>query len=655
MRRDRLSCLLIPLAALIAISPLLLRGCSCGHDFDFHLISWMEAARQFTSGNLHPQWAYTPAFNAGEPRFVFYPPASWTLGAILGLLFPWSWVPILYTWLALTGSGYALYRVARALASPSTALVAAVVYTVNPYMLFTAYERTAYAELLAAAFIPLLLHGILRPQLTIPSIAIPVALLWITNAPAAVMSCYGLALLAIVRLATTWWNSSSAINNPQGTPQNASTLPTRSAHAASISARYFRLRQGSRHGATALVQSSLPLQPLLQEARTILAGTSLGLGLAAFYVLPAAFERRFVQIGLALVPGMRIEDNFLFHHTGDLDHDAVLHTASLIAALLIVATISALAAARRVQKKSGSYKAPQPETPYLGPGTRPSSKSGHPDERIHIRSEQAQHSFSPETSPLTPAPLTKHLPFTPFSIVNALAVLTAAIAILLTPITAFLWRHIPELAFLQFPWRLLAILAAVLSLSIGLALTRLPRRPALTAALAISIATCLTWPAYIAFHQPCDQEDSVSSRIALFHSPQGIEPTDEYTPITADNDSLAQNNPPWWLSPNPNAKAGVGAPAGPAPTLLTFNSPAAQTLILNLRDYPSWRVTLNQSLISNRQQRDDGLIALAIPAGSSTVRIAYTRTFDRTLGDIITITSLLALATAYKTGRRRRH
>ena len=179
MQRDRLPYILIPLAALMTITPLIARGCSCGHDFDFHLLSWFEAARQFTHGNLHPHWAYTPAYNAGEPRFVFYPPLSWTIGAILGLILPqswgWQWTPIVYTWLALTASGLALYRLARDFTTSTAALFAATLYMANPYMLFTAYERTAYAELLAAAWIPLLLHAILREQVTIPRIAIPIA------------------------------------------------------------------------------------------------------------------------------------------------------------------------------------------------------------------------------------------------------------------------------------------------------------------------------------------------------------------------------------------------------------------------------------------------------------------------------------------------
>src|ERR1700723_3397758 len=288
MQRERLPYLLIPLAAFVAIVPLLVFGRSCGHDFDFHIPSWFRAPPQVPPRNFHPHWAYTPAWNAGEPRFVFYPPLSWTIGALLGLIFPWTWTPILYTWLALTASGLALHRLARDFTTPSAGLIAATLYTVNPYMLFTAYERTAFAELLAAAWIPMLLHAILRKQVTTPRIAIPIALLWLTNAPAAVMSCYALALLTLIRLAKP---------------------------------------------------SSLRKEIAINS----ISGTILGLALAAFYIVPAAYERRFVQIAMAIIPNMRIQDNFLFHHTGDLAHDQVLHTASILAVILLTLTIAAIA------------------------------------------------------------------------------------------------------------------------------------------------------------------------------------------------------------------------------------------------------------------------------------------------------------------------
>ena len=541
-RESRLPYLILPLAALIAVYPLLFHGCSCGHDFDFHILSWFEAARQFAHGNLHPHWAYTPAYNAGEPRFVFYPPISWTIGAILGLILPWTWAPIIYTWLALTAAGLSLYYLAREFAPSHAALLAASFYLVNPYTLFTAYERTAYAELLAAAWIPLLLHAILRSDdkggVTIPRIAIPVALLWLTDAPAAVMSCYALALIAIIRLIQT-------------TPK-------------------------SNHPDASQSRTSLALNTS--------AGTLLGLGLAAFYILPAAYERRYVHIAMAIIPGMRIQDNFLFHHMADPDHDLVLHTVSIIAVILIALTVAALIAAKRATE------------------TRISS-----------------------------------------ALLFTLAALTLTIAFLLTPLSVPLWNHLPELLFLQFPWRLLAILAAVLCVAVAIALGSLKIKATPAIILALVIAATLTATAYRLFQQPCDTTDTVAASLALFRSNAGTDPTDEYTPVTADNDSFAPNNPPSWLALNPNAKAPSNSTPGPAPTHLTIATPIPQTLILNLRDYPAWRITRNGEPVAAREQRDDGLIAIPLPTGQSQIAIKESQPLDRTVGDILSVIAIILL------------
>jgi hypothetical protein len=638
MQRDRLPYILFPLAALIAVLPLILHGCSCGHDFDFHILNWLEAARQFTHGNLHPHWAYTPAWNAGEPRFVFYPPLSWTIGALLGLTFPWTWTPILYTWLALTASGLALHRLARDLTTPTAALLVATFYVVNPYMLFTAYERTAYAELLAAAWIPLLLHAILREKVTIPRIAIPVALLWLTNAPAAVMSCYALALLTIIRI------TSAAIyrqaTTPGATSSPTSDAPSSPTPGAPSSARTLRLRWASRDSATASAHSrtvNTSSQTPLQLALNAIAGTLLGLGVASIYLIPAAYERRYVQIAMAILPGMRIQDNFLFHHTGDILHDQVLHTASTIAVTLIVLTAAFLSVL--------CLRSTPPLTisNLLGPSstTNPGAPSSPRLLRLRWASRKARPSSSqnPATSPTTVETTSASLPL-------SLAILTAAIAFLLLPASSSIWNHLPEVLFLQFPWRLLAILAAVLSLTAAIILRALNLKPVLGAALAIAIAAALTYPAYTVFHQSCDDEDTVQAREALFHSNQGTDPTDEYTPTTADNDSLAHANPAFWLSPDANAKAPANSTPGPAPTHLTLNSPTPQTLILNVRNYPTWHVTLNGAPVitqSEQDQRDDGLIAIPIPAGPSMIDIAYAHPLDQTFGNTISLVSLALL------------
>jgi hypothetical protein len=600
MHRDRLPYLLIPLAAFLAIIPLLVHGCSCGHDFDFHLPTWFEAARQFTHGNFHPHWASTAAYNAGEPRFVFYPPLSWTIGAILGLIFPWTWTPIIYTWLALTAAGLALYHLAKNFTAPTAALIAAIIYTVNPYLLFTAYERTAYAELLAAAFIPLLLLAILRDRVTIPGIAIPIALLWLTNAPAAVLSCYALALLTLIRIAT---NSSNqfvpmASNNRSAKNPGAPYLDSEmwASRASATAPAHSQSSNASSQSSNASTQTRL------QIALNTIAGTALGLGLAAFYIVPAAYERRYVQIAMAILPTMRVQDNFLFGHTTDAAHDQVLHTASLIALLLIALTLVALTIFRMSQHA-----------------------------RVPHSSQSHREGWEEQTS-------------TSGVLFISLLILTITIALLLTPLTGFLWNHAPELAFLQFPWRFLAVLDAVLTLSIALALVPLTLKPAITAALSLLIAATFTYPAYAIFHQTCDPEDTVRARLALFQSNQGTEPTDEYTPIHADNDFLAPTNPPYWLSSDPNAKAPANAQPGAAPTHFNLNTTVPENLILNLRNYPAWRITLNGTPIATRMQRKDGLIAFPIPAGLSTLDVAYTHSLDQTLGDAVSLASIAFLA-----------
>jgi hypothetical protein len=544
MKRDRLPYILIPLVALVVVLPLLVQGCSCGHDFDFHLVNWFEIAHQLRHGTLHPQWAATPAWNAGEPRFVFYPPLSWYLGATLGLFMPWGWTPIVYTWLVVCAAGFALHFAARDLkASANGALIAAAVYMVNPYMLFTAYERTAYAELLAAVWIPLLLAAVLRERVTLLRIAIPVALLWLTNAPAAVMSCYALAFLAAIRLLSAAWNERAT--------------QTRSDFAAKTAG-----------------------------------GAALGLGLAAFYIVPAAYERRWVQIKMAMLPGMAIGDNFLFHHTPDADHDKVLRTASVVALIVIALTLATLLLAARKTR------------------------------------------------------------WTP--ILRALAALSLVIAFLLTPLSAPIWAHTPELPFLQFPWRFLAIVAAIFALTLSYALNRITARAAAVASILCAVA--LSLPAYAVFKQECDPEDKVAARLAVFHaSNPGTDPTDEYTPNTADNDVLAKNNPPYWLAQNADQAAPKDRSLnpGPAPHTLDLNLTSAQTLILNLRRYPAWDVRVNNAP-AEIADRDDGLIAIPLPPGPAHIIIRwghgpyhlgpYHLGKDRLLGDSLSVIALIVIA-----------
>jgi len=585
---------------------MLLRGCSCGHDFDFHLINWFEAAHQFTHGNLHPQWAFTPAWNAGEPRFVFYPPLSWVAGAILGLLIPWTWTPIAYTWLCLTAAGFALYYVARSYVVPNAALIAAAIYITNPYTLYTAYERTAYAELLAAAWLPLALHAVLKRDISIPSVAIPVALLWLTNAPAAVMGCYAMACIVVIRLTLSLLSNS---------PRRPSTV-------------------------------RLSLNSLL--------GVLLGLGLSSFYLLPAAYERRFVQINYAILPGLRPWDNFLFQHTSDPNHDAVLRTASTVALVLITLTGIALLLSFRANRKTPTQSPLEVPAPSKQDAEAPSRPQNL---EVSFRSQNTEVSSDPEKLKVSSrperdgfiVPRSGEICFSTTSSqshsTNPTPLLALAIALifLLTPLSAPLWRHLPELRFLQFPWRFLAVLAVVFGLATAGALSRLSLRR--TMPMSVLSALVFVVPSYYAFHQYCYPEDTTVERLRIFQSANpGTDPTDEYTPLDADNDLLKSTNPGYWLGETADAPPPSSSTPAPAPQQLDLSPAAPAILVLNLRNYPAWRVTVNRSLVTTRLRRQDGLTAIPLPAGAAHIAIAYVTLPDQKLGYLLTALSILALA-----------
>jgi hypothetical protein len=594
MRRHHI---LIPLAALLATLPLILHGCSCGHDFDFHLQSWLDAAHQLHHGTLYPHWAFSPAWNAGEPRFLFYPPLSWLLGAILTLIFPIAATPAILTCIALTAAGFAMHRLASHFVSSNAALLAATLYLANPYMLFNAFERTAYAELLAAAWIPLLLLAALRKRPTIPGIAIPIALLWLTNAPAAVMGCYTFAVLAIIRILLTLKKEAGApdLSHLEIGVLAAPQPPEESAN------------------------------PSIQLLLTYLAGTALGLILPAFYLIPAAYERRYVQIAMAIIPNMRFQDNFLFGHTADAPHNTVLHTASLLAVTLLAFTFLATSALLLLSKRIS--------------------------QNSKLKTEQ-----DPLSS--TAAPL---------------LLLTLLIAFLLIPLSTPIWLHLPELAFLQFPWRLLTILSAVLAFTIALLFNR-SKAPEAIKFLVPLCALALTLLCIHLYRQPCEATDLPTAVAQAFTTHHGIMPTDEYTPTNADNDVIRPNDPSYWLSTDPTAFAPNTTPnpgstdptfdgsfpadqtvSGRSPLHLQFHADKKEFLILNLRDYPAWEVaeTDSNSLELDHPphiQRDDGLIAIPLyyPADYK-IDITWRSTLDQQLGLALSFFALILLAfSAYR-------
>jgi len=277
-------------AAFSAVAPFLRLGNASGHDFEFHIYSWLEVVNQWRQGILYPRWAEWAHYSYGEARFLFYPPASWTLGGIIGAFLPWTIAPGAYIWIVLTLSGCSMFALARRWLDRRDAIFAAALYTVNPYYIVIIYWRSAFAELLAGALLPLLLLYALRLEeerwRAATILGMIVAATWLTNAPSAVMVNYSLVLILVV---------------------------------------------------LAVIRRS----PSIFAPGSFAVGV--GLALAAFYVLPATFEQKWVDISQVLGPGIRPQENFLFTVLTDDLHNRFNRVVSLVAVSEMAAFIVAAA------------------------------------------------------------------------------------------------------------------------------------------------------------------------------------------------------------------------------------------------------------------------------------------------------------------------
>ncbi|MGA2606482.1 MAG: hypothetical protein ABSH01_03375 [Terriglobia bacterium] len=291
--------MLIVIAATLAVIPMLFFGNAWGHDFDLHLPRWMDAAQQFREGIVFPRWAAGSNSGFGEPFFIFYPPLSWTLGATLGSILPWRMVPGAYVWLVVVLAGAAMWKCAREWLDPPDAVMATLLYAVNPYIIVMVYKRCSYGELLASALFPLLVWAAVRmgrdATKTIFPLAIVFAAIWLADLPAGLIASYSLALLLLCN---------------------------------------------------SFIHRSL--RPILYGAVAILT-TFVSL---SFFLFPAAWERKWVSINVLLRPDWVPENNFLFAQIKDPGMQLFNMGLSFLALILVAVAALAAVLTRRLRREA---------------------------------------------------------------------------------------------------------------------------------------------------------------------------------------------------------------------------------------------------------------------------------------------------------------
>lgn len=524
--RSRIALLWVAAAATLVVSPQFFLGNASGHDIQFHLASWMDVAAQWRQGILFPRWAEWANFGFGEPRFIFYPPLSWILGAALGLILPWRAVPGAFIWIALVIAGASMHHLARVWLRPQDAIAAAVLFAVNPYHLAIIYYRSDFAELLASALFPLLiLHTISLARDAwprVPQFAIVFAAIWLTNAPAAVIATYSVAILLAAEIVL-----------------------------------------------------SRSIKPALVAA----VAAASGFALASFYILPAFYEQRWVDISQALTSLLQPWHNFLFTQADDPEFVLFNLKISAVALLVIaVFAISAVLAARR--------------------------------------RESAPEVFWP------------------------LATLGIAAILLMFRESVWLWRFVPELRFVQFPWRWLLPLDVAAVFFFCAAAARLPHRWPAWIAATVVLASVAAW---MCTNNWWDDQDA-PSLAASIASGAGYEGTDEYQPLGCDRTDLPGSAPRASLL-DPETNAAVSAAGARLRVeawtaehkVVDVDTPRPVTLELQLLAYPAWRAAVNGLSVKIDPLPDTAVVTLPLPAGTNRVDLRFTHTKDRIAGFLISL------------------
>jgi hypothetical protein len=534
-RQARYALLCIGLAAFLAILPMLFLGTPWGHDFDLHIPAWMETESQFRASVLNAQWATGANYGFGEPFFVFYPPLSRMIAAVLGLLLPWQIVPGAYVWLVTVLAGMAMRKCASQWLDSSGALVAGLMYAVNPYLLVTAYRRSNYAELLASALFPLLLWACIRmgrdAQNMVLPLAVVLATIWLSDLPAAVIATYCVAL-------------------------------------------------------------PLTLMSFMQRSlRPILCGTAAiagSFGSIAFFMLPAAWERRWVNIGEAVRPDWAPENNFLFSRHNLPSMLSFNRNLSFIALLLIAAAACAAVVGRRWRRDA-------PEVWY------------------------------------------------------SLIALGVASALMMVSPSEVFYRFLPEMRYVGFPWRWLSPLCVVVVLLVVFSVEGARRKWMFRVGLALAVAVLgaailrnASWDSreYLNGVVTAVQSGAGYADLATWSDPLGSQPLQlpKAAPLVTSAEAEGEKEP-----------SGQSAPIlierwAPERKVFSVNSPGPLLLKIRLLTYPAWQGRLNGKVVPLETEQGTGRMLLPVPAGSNHVEITFVRTWDRIIGMIISLITILALA-----------
>lgn len=498
-----------------------------------------QMSTALSDGHFPVRWS--PDLRFGEPLFNFYAPLPYYIGAAIKLLgFNFIWVAKILFILSSILSAITMYVFCLKLFSKKGAFLTAVLYVYAPYRAVDLYVRGALSETWAFVFFPLIFYAsiLLSEKVNLKRIS------FLSLALAGLFLTHNVTTLMFLPFLGLWWI-------------------------------YLLFKENN-----FLKDKNWKLTFSLTGSFT------LGLGLSAFFLLPALLESSFIQTKYLTVSYFNFRAHFVaygqffstFWGYGSslwgLD-DGLSFQIGLGHWLILVLVFVVGFIYRKDRKLLGLLS-------FLG--------------FSFLASLFMQHNKS-----------------------------------------AFVWEAIPILAFIQFPWRFLTISIFLVAIMGGVIPDYL-RRFKIIYFIIVGLVILIN----INYFRPKEYVDN--SFFDKFLYPEimrtGRDLTKDYLPIWVKSTDAAVLNYPvaeeGKIEVSRFEKKTAFASA-------QINALSDSLIVVPIAYFPGWTVMANGKNISLEKPLEQGLIRFKLPAGTYNIKFAFKDTSLRMIGNFISLSSLLVL------------
>lgn len=540
IKKNSLLLSLLILSSLI-VWPIFLKGYFFHHD-DLQVMRVFEMRKCFEDLQLPCRWVPDMGYGNGFPLFNFYGVLPYYIGGILSYFFGFVGAAKALFFIPLILSGVSMYFLAKEIFGDLGGILSGVLYQFAPYKALDIFVRGAVAESFGLAIIPLVFYFNLRlvkkgqiGDLIFFSLSLAAFLLSHN-----IMTMFFVPLILLFNL---YW--------------------------------LIKTKKGFKKTVLALI---------------------LGLGLAAFFLIPAFGEKNLVKSESLLTGGTDFRAHFATF--GQIFFD-------------------------REWGYGGSV---------FGPNDTISFQAGYPYWLLAV----AALIFV-----LYLLILKKK-----FDILGVVLVgLTLLSVFMMHNKSAFIWERINILQYAQFPWRFLSITIFSTSLLGGYLLQKLPKKFQLSIWVFLIVGTVLlNWQ----YFKPKDFYPQVDDKVKL------SDPLWEIQQKAGIGDFLPKTV---WLEPQARAPELPEVRVGEVKNL-TFNHSTNQfrtkvdvlsnaTLEFPIFEFPDWTVFVNGQKTDHYFDKKWGRISLDLKPGSYQIEGKFYDTPLRTVSNLISLISLVALATIY--------